>query len=36
MDDLAVTQMVIEDGWMALAIGPKPRMARAATENPKK
>jgi hypothetical protein len=25
--DLAITQMAIEDGWLALAIGPAPRMA---------
>ncbi|MBN1591316.1 MAG: hypothetical protein JW888_17520 [Pirellulales bacterium] len=30
MDDLAVTQMTIEDGWIAVAVGPKPRVARAA------
>jgi len=35
MNDLAVTQMTIEDGWVAVALGPKPRLARAATKNPK-
>ena len=29
MADLAVTQMDIEDGWIALAFGPKPSVARA-------
>ena len=36
MDDLVVTQMVIEDGWIAVALGPKPRLARTATHSPKK
>jgi hypothetical protein len=28
MHDLAVTQMTIEDGWLAVALGPKPQVAR--------
>jgi len=35
MGDLAVTQMVIEDGWIAVALGPKPRLARAAADRQK-
>lgn len=27
LSDLAVTQMTIEDGWLALAVGPAPRVA---------
>jgi hypothetical protein len=28
MSDLAVTQMTIEDGWLAVALGPRPQVAR--------
>jgi len=35
MSDVAVTQMTIEDGWIALALGPKPRLAQAAAKGPK-
>ncbi|HLA84996.1 MAG TPA: hypothetical protein VJL29_09390 [Thermoguttaceae bacterium] len=35
MEDLAVTQMTIEDGWVALAIGPKPRLAQAGERETK-
>jgi len=32
LSELAVTQMVIEDGWIAFALGHKARVARAVTE----
>ncbi|NLE38691.1 MAG: hypothetical protein GX621_11760 [Pirellulaceae bacterium] len=32
LSELAVTQMVMEDGWIAFALGPKERIARAGSE----
>ncbi|MBN2217697.1 MAG: hypothetical protein JW719_10020 [Pirellulales bacterium] len=35
MTDVAVTQMTIEDGWIAVALGPEPRVAQAPSKNTK-